>query len=77
MILIQLINFHSPLYYIILSRVLQFPLPVYHYKHNLIINSNPHYLNHTDTDINYKTCIQKKKKTHTNSNIWSAKKCKI
>ena len=54
MILIQLINFHSPLYYIILSRVLQFPLPVYHYKHNLIINSNPHYLNHTDTDINYK-----------------------
>ena len=43
--------------------------------HNLIINSNPHYLNHTDTDINHKTCIQKK--THTNSNIWSAKKCKI
>ena len=39
--------------------------------HNIIINSNPHYLNHTDTDINHKTCIQKK--PHTNSNIWSAK----
>jgi hypothetical protein len=61
MILIQPINFHSTLYYIILSWVLRFPLPVYHYKHNLIINSNPHYLNHTDTDINHKTCIQKKK----------------
>ena len=61
MILIQPINFHSPLYYIILSGVLRFPLPVYHYKHNLIINSNPHSLNHTDTDINHKTCIQKKK----------------
>ena len=72
MILIQPINFHSTLYYIILSWVLRFPLPVYHYKHNLIINSNPHYLNHTDTDINHKTCIQKKK-PHTNSNIWSAK----
>ena len=60
MILIQPINFHSTLYYIILSWVLRFPLPVYHFKHNLIINSNPHYLNHTDTDINHKTCIQKK-----------------
>ena len=71
MILIQPINFHSTLYYIILSWELRFPLPVYHYKHNLIINFNPHYLNHTDTDINHK------KKPHTNSNIWSAKKCKI
>ena len=58
MILIQPINFHSTLNYIILSWVLRFPLPVYHYKHNLIINSNPHYLNHTDADINHKTCIQ-------------------
>ena len=60
MILIQPINFHSPLYYSILSWVLRFPLPVYHYKHKLIIYANPHYLNHTDTDINNKTCIQKK-----------------
>ena len=60
MILIQPINFYSTLYYIILSWGLRFPLPVYHYKHNLIINSNPHYPNNTDTHINHKTCIQKK-----------------
>ena len=58
MILIQPINFHSTLYYIILYPGYYGFL--YHYKHNLIINSNPHYLNHNDTDINHKICIQKK-----------------
>jgi hypothetical protein len=34
----------------------------HHFRRYLIyiINSNPHYLNHTDTDINHKTCIQEK-----------------
>ena len=72
MILIQL-SFNIILYHTILGT----SGFLYHYKHNLIINSSPHYLNHTDTDINHKTYIQKKPHTCTNSNIWSAKKCKI